>query len=73
MGHKPNAIPCVAAAIVSDSGMPQTSHASTEAVAAAAIAARHGATRMPASSTASRSGGSDAISAERRMLPLTGL
>ena len=73
MGHRPNAIPCVAAAIVSDSGMPHTSHASTKAATAAEIAARHGATRMPANNTASRSGGSDATSAEKRTLPPTGL
>jgi hypothetical protein len=40
---------------------------------AAAIADRQGATRMPASNTASSSGGSAATRAERRTLPPTGL
>jgi Flp pilus assembly protein TadG len=66
-------MPCVAAAIVSVSGMPHTSHARTNAVPAAATAARHGATRRTASSTARRSGGIDAASAERSTLPPTGL
>ena len=66
-------MPCVAAAIVSDSGMPQTSHARTKAVAAAASAARHGATRRTASSSARSSGGTEATSAEKSTLPPTGL
>ena len=66
-------MPCVVAAMVSDSGMPHTSHASTNAVAAAATAARHGAMRSTASRRASRSGGTEATSADSSTLPATGL
>ena len=58
---------------VNDSGIPQTSHARTNAAVAAASAERHGATRRMASRTARSSGGSDATSAENRTLPPTGL
>ena len=53
--------------------MPHTSHASRNALVAPAIADFHGANRQYASIRASRSGGSDATSADSRMLPATGL
>ena len=66
-------MPCVAEAMVSDSGMPHTSQARRNAVAADAIAARQGAMRSTARRMARSNGGSDATSAERRTLPPTGL
>jgi hypothetical protein len=59
--------------MVSGNGMPHTSHASRNALAAPAIADFHGAKRHTASINARRSGGIDATSAERKMLPATGL
>ena len=53
--------------------MPHTSHARSAALVAPAIADFHGAKRHHASINASSSGGMDATSAERRMLPATGL
>ena len=66
-------MPCVAAATVSPSGMPQTTQASTNALVAPTIADFHGAMRKTARQMASRIGGSDATSADSRTLPATGL
>src|SRR5688500_5988176 len=73
MGQRPKAIPYVAAATVSESGMPHTSQASTNAVTAPAMAERHGAMRHTASISANRIGGSEATSADSSTLPPTGL
>ena len=66
-------MPCVNAATVSGSGIPHTSQASKNALVAPAIADFHGAKRQTASINANRSGGMVATSAERKMLPATGL
>ena len=66
-------MPCSAAATVRPNGMPHTSQARSAALVAPAIADFHGAKRHQASINASSSGGIEATSAERRMLPATGL
>lgn len=66
-------MPCVAAATVSPSGMPQTTHASTKALPAPTIADFHGAIRSTARHSASRIGGREATSADSNTLPATGL